>query len=212
MATLSARLLALPSFANLSSTSTAPTAKSRAPRLRSMAAACALLLLLGAVSIPAHAQTDAQAALPTPSAGQTPSVVPPLMSARRAKYFRNDPAARSQFLAQWKQRSASSARPSEKKASPAFGGTWQLGTVVTSNDPLCNPLLLTDGTVIFSDCGTLGHWNKLTPDITGSYVNGTWSQIATHAGIQQLQPRPTICPALFRLCRAPRWPGHRHGR
>ena len=43
-------------------------------------------------------------------------------------------------------------------------------------------LLLTDGTVMvhhedpndgFSD------WWKLTPDINGSYVNGTWSQLAS---------------------------------
>jgi len=43
----------------------------------------------------------------------------------------------------------------------------------------CNPLLLTDGTVIVSDCGWFGNWYKLTPDITGSYANGTWTQIAT---------------------------------
>src|ERR1700756_2352572 len=45
-------------------------------------------------------------------------------------------------------------------------------------------LLLTDGTVLvhhedpndgFSD------WYKLSPDINGSYVNGTWSQIASLA-------------------------------
>jgi len=192
--TLSTRLLALLSLLGLSSTSTAPTAKSRAPRLRSMAAACALLLLLGAVSIPAHAQTDAQAALLTPSAGQTPSVIPPLMSARRAKYFRNDPAARSQFLAQWKQRSASPVRPSEKNFSPAFGGTWQLGTINTLSESgdgqNCNPLLLTDGTVIVSDCGYLGNWYKLTPDITGSYANGTWTQIATMPVINDVQYAP----------------------
>ncbi|HEX8816398.1 MAG TPA: hypothetical protein VF753_12930 [Terriglobales bacterium] len=39
-------------------------------------------------------------------------------------------------------------------------------------------LLLTDGTVLVHDaCGT--DWWKLTPDNTGSYVNGTWSQVAS---------------------------------
>jgi hypothetical protein len=40
-----------------------------------------------------------------------------------------------------------------------------------------NPLLLTDGTVIVQDAGCRD-WLRLTPDKTGSYVNGTWSHIA----------------------------------
>lgn len=43
-----------------------------------------------------------------------------------------------------------------------------------------NPLLLTDGTVIVHRTDT-SDWYKLTPDISGSYVNGTWSQIASMA-------------------------------
>ena len=43
---------------------------------------------------------------------------------------------------------------------------------------LGNPLLLTDGTVIAHEaCGST--WWRLTPDQFGSYVNGTWSQIAS---------------------------------
>lgn len=38
--------------------------------------------------------------------------------------------------------------------------------------------LLTDGTVIFQG-GSASDWWKLTPDITGSYLNGTWTQIAS---------------------------------
>jgi hypothetical protein len=41
-----------------------------------------------------------------------------------------------------------------------------------------NPLLLTDGIVIVHDAGAAGWW-KLTPDQNGSYVNGTWSQLAS---------------------------------
>ncbi len=40
-----------------------------------------------------------------------------------------------------------------------------------------NPLLLTDGTVIAHD-GCARDWWRLTPDASGSYVNGTWSEIA----------------------------------
>jgi Kelch motif len=38
--------------------------------------------------------------------------------------------------------------------------------------------LLTDGTVLFQG-GGLTDWWKLTPDQTGSYVNGTWTQVAS---------------------------------
>ena len=41
-----------------------------------------------------------------------------------------------------------------------------------------NPLLLTDGTVIVQDAGCQDWW-RLTPDNTGSYADGTWTQIAS---------------------------------
>jgi len=40
-------------------------------------------------------------------------------------------------------------------------------------------VLLTDGTVMAQDSSGNGQWWKLTPDSTGSYVDGTWSQIAS---------------------------------
>lgn len=42
-------------------------------------------------------------------------------------------------------------------------------------------LLLTDGSVLFSSSNGNGYgtaWDRLTPDASGSYVNGTWTQIA----------------------------------
>jgi len=62
-------------------------------------------------------------------------------------------------------------------------GTW---TPLTNSPPIYNlgvMLLLTDGTVMVKgdtcQCDSIGstYWNKLTPDIHGSYVNGTWSSI-----------------------------------
>ncbi len=41
-----------------------------------------------------------------------------------------------------------------------------------------NPLLLTDGSVIIQDAGC-PDWVRLTPDSSGSYANGTWTQIAS---------------------------------
>lgn len=45
-------------------------------------------------------------------------------------------------------------------------------------DGASSPILLTDGTVLVQDAG-FPDWWKLTPDAFGSYVNGTWSPIAS---------------------------------
>ena len=62
-------------------------------------------------------------------------------------------------------------------------GTWHPLThaLCTDSQPCFSPkaaLLLTDGTVIINEqCG--GRWFRLTPDINGSFQNGSWSQIAS---------------------------------
>jgi hypothetical protein len=47
--------------------------------------------------------------------------------------------------------------------------------------PMGTPLLLTDGTVMVQQMATsgfaTGQWWRLSPDNTGSYVNGTWAQL-----------------------------------
>ncbi|HVU20899.1 MAG TPA: hypothetical protein VHE09_09225, partial [Rhizomicrobium sp.] len=40
-------------------------------------------------------------------------------------------------------------------------------------------LQLTDGTVMAQSANNQGDWYKLTPDNTGSYVNGTWTKMAS---------------------------------
>lgn len=56
------------------------------------------------------------------------------------------------------------------------GGTWtKLATPPFSAAGF--QLLLTDGTVIVSQVST-NRWWRLTPDINGSYLTGTWAQIA----------------------------------
>jgi len=65
----------------------------------------------------------------------------------------------------------------------ASGSPWQL---LTNQPPVLdyadcgpgNPILLTDGTVMVQDDGCQDWW-KLTPDEFGSYVNGTWTQLAS---------------------------------
>jgi hypothetical protein len=57
-------------------------------------------------------------------------------------------------------------------------GTWTKLTNATPNGAGINQiLLLQDGTVMAQDAkfATPNNWYKLTPDNTGSYINGTWS-------------------------------------
>lgn len=59
-------------------------------------------------------------------------------------------------------------------------GTWhQVTSAPSNNDGVM--LLLTDGSVIVktkaTGGGTGNGWDRLTPDIHGSYINGTWSHI-----------------------------------
>ena len=70
---------------------------------------------------------------------------------------------------------------------PILAGTNSPWTPLT-NQPIfldavncagaANPLLLTDGTVMVQE-GGCQRWFRLTPDNTGSYVKGTWSQLAS---------------------------------
>lgn len=56
------------------------------------------------------------------------------------------------------------------------------------------PLLLTDGTVVMQDVGAQDWW-RLTPDSTGSYINGTWTQIASlPAGYSPLYHSSAVLP------------------
>lgn len=57
-----------------------------------------------------------------------------------------------------------------------------------------NPILLTDGTVLIQDEGSQDWW-RLTPDLSGSYVNGTWTQIASlPAGYSPLYHSSAVLP------------------
>jgi hypothetical protein len=60
-------------------------------------------------------------------------------------------------------------------------GTW---TPVTRQAPASVELmiLLSDGTVMCASQGDSRSWYKLTPDSRGSYVNGTWTTLASMAG------------------------------
>jgi hypothetical protein len=145
------------------------------------------LKLISFVGVAGVAMTLAAGA----SRAQFLDTVPPPMSHAKGLYFKNNPAAWNEFLAQLPHRSDAAARPTtQPAASPNFGGTWQTVTVnngITSG--LSNPELLTDGTVIFNDSATQFWW-KLTPDSAGNYADGTWTQIATLPVIDGVQYAP----------------------
>jgi hypothetical protein len=72
-------------------------------------------------------------------------------------------------------------------ASPSTASPWQpLNNQPPFTSTTCNggfpgagnPLLLTDGSVIVQDAGCPDWW-RLTPDSSGSYANGTWTQIGS---------------------------------
>jgi hypothetical protein len=121
--------------------------------------------------------------------GQAPpkEAMPPL-SYPLSQYLRNNPEALRDLMSrqvppspeigptpQPNTTSSPSQQAPAKQDDPA--SPWQL-----LNHPLglnvSNPLLLTDGTVIVHRTCTPDWW-RLTPDINGSYVNGTWAQIAS---------------------------------
>ena len=55
-------------------------------------------------------------------------------------------------------------------------------------------MVMTDGTVLIHEDNT-GAWDKLTPSSTGSYVNGTWSAVASMpSGYQPLYYASQILP------------------
>src|ERR1041385_621884 len=63
-------------------------------------------------------------------------------------------------------------------------GSWQANAAWTAlshtnTEGVGTMLLLSDGTVMAQGSGTTANWFRLTPDIHGSYINGTWSQLAS---------------------------------
>jgi hypothetical protein len=127
---------------------------------------------LGIAASPSGVQTRA---------GQTVDFgpAPPPLSRPVAQRLMANPGLLSEAKKQWPHGSSEIAlAPRSDEAAPPTGGTWTSGNRPSGDPSLSNPLLLTDGTVI-AHVSCTGTWWKLTPDNTGSYVNGTWSQIAS---------------------------------
>ncbi len=57
-------------------------------------------------------------------------------------------------------------------------GTWTNVVPGSINPVVTLMLLLPDGTVMAAQAGTSSNWYRLTPDAQGSYINGTWTNMA----------------------------------
>jgi alpha-tubulin suppressor-like RCC1 family protein len=119
----------------------------------------------------------------------------PPISRSRMQLFKSNPSSWNQFISQIPLHPTATTLPSSSQpllpqpSLPAsFGGTWQTVALAPVTG-LCNPHLLTDGTVVVHQCNT-PNWYKLTPDILGSYVTGTWTQIASLPIINGTQYAP----------------------
>ena len=55
---------------------------------------------------------------------------------------------------------------------------WSPLSNLAPGGSVINLLLLSDGTVMAQSGDDGWHWFKLTPDVRGSYVNGTWTTLA----------------------------------
>ncbi len=147
-------------------------------------------LAKSAVPPPIDRPAAARITAPSPLLG----LKPPLpLSLPMAQHVRQNPSLLEKMQSTLKPVSSSPAPPpppftepkglpprplSQNATTPPVGGSWVLGPTPPGAPLLSNPLLLTDGTVI-AHVSCTGTWWKLTPDVNGSYINGSWSQIAS---------------------------------
>ncbi len=99
-------------------------------------------------------------------------VAPPPLSAVTAHYLAGHPQAQTALIAGLEP----PASPAPRFTSEA-GGTWSLVRAAPATG-LCNPVLLTDASVLVASCNT-PDWYRLTPDQNGNYATGTWSKMAS---------------------------------
>jgi hypothetical protein len=116
--------------------------------------------------------------------------LPPL-SLPTAERLTNDPQAMAEWMARLPAVPATQLAPTEPASSP-----WRHSVIPFpgTNGTAGNQLLLTDGTVLVHDnCGA--DWWKLTPDIHGGYVGGSWRRIASlPAGYKPLYFGSAVLP------------------
>ncbi len=73
-------------------------------------------------------------------------------------------------------------------------GVWTKLTRANPAGGAGTMMLLTDGTVMVQGPGVSRSWTKLTPDSSGNYINGTWSNIAS-MGLERLYFASNVLPS-----------------
>jgi hypothetical protein len=104
-------------------------------------------------------------------------IAPPPLSMPKALYYRDHPEEWKGVIDRLPKVRTLRLPQLQEQPAPARN-SWTRTTNLPPSAGLSNPLLLTDGTVIVHvQCSAT--WYKLTPNAVGSYVNGTWSTIAS---------------------------------
>lgn len=109
------------------------------------------------------------------------TVAPPPVSRAVVAQLAHEPGALAQAASQWVSTQQARIGPAQMRRLPSANASWQQLLNRVPLDP-GSMLLLRDGTVMVQDMGKAGsgtgRWWRLTPDIEGNYVNGTWSALA----------------------------------
>ena len=105
--------------------------------------------------------------------------VPPPLSLRQAAYYKDHPTERAALMARLPiPHDSVGPVPDAAQQRPTVGGVWKTVTAPMPSSGASAPHLMMDGTVlVHAQC--TGNWYKLTPNIDGTYKDGTWSTIAT---------------------------------
>jgi hypothetical protein len=107
---------------------------------------------------------------------QTQGPILPRLSRATAQFFRNNLAIWSEFVAQLPRLRSDAPLAIPQTTAPPFGGTWRLVTAAPQSG-LCNPLLLTDGTVLVHVCDTGHEPTRPAPRTDGSHPGPSRSAI-----------------------------------
>jgi hypothetical protein len=137
-------------------------------KLRTMIAICGFVLVaVTAAIIPGRLQS------------QTAEYSYPPLSSQKYEYYRQHPEEFEQLRRSLPPVSHTIVPGKQLEPGEApVGGTWTSLAHPLIGVNLSNPILLTDGTVI-AHVSCASNWYKFSPDVNGSYINGTWTAIAS---------------------------------
>ena len=130
------------------------------------------------------------AASAIPQARAVPTTVPIRLSYPTFERLQKNPAEYKLLLSRLPHRPAGRAITGPRFVGGPTSGVWEAVTAAPNNNiGWGNPVQLFDGTLMVQDAGSTDWW-RLTPDSTGNYANGTWSELALLPVINGTQYSP----------------------